>query len=149
LTSPSATPSSFPSSTPSDLPLSSPNDCVPQKNFCKHNEDKLLIEYKTDWSSQNQTTIYIDKQNKKGGFKNLMRFEDFPRNVLLTYGICLRKKRCHRFRIYRKKGNGLGKRWYKLFWEGKEASHDPFTDGKKQTVLFGNCTINISVTDVI
>merc|ERR1712085_245020 len=96
-----ATPSSFPSSTPSNIPLSSPNDCVPQKNFCKHNEDKLLIEYKTDWSSQNQTTIYIDKQNKKGGFKNLMRFEDFPRNVLLTYGICLRKKRCHRFRIYR------------------------------------------------
>ena len=46
----------------------------------KNNEDELLIEYRTDWSSQGQTTIYIDMQ-KKWGFKNLNKSENFPLGI--------------------------------------------------------------------
>jgi len=120
------------------------SDCIPQKRMSKNNEDNLLIEYKTDWSSQ-ETIIYIDKRRENrraiSRFKNVKKFENFPLGILLTYSIRLRKNACHRFRIYRKKGEGLGKRWYKLFWEGEEVKHDPFTTGAKQIVLFGNCTI--------
>ena len=59
---------------------------------------------------------------KKWGFKNLKKIENIPSNKVLTYSICLKKNKCNRFRIYDKKGNGLGYEWHKLFFKGKKIS---------------------------
>ena len=82
------------------------------------------------------TCVFIEKRNKKGGFKNPNEFEKFPQGTLLTHSVFLRKARCHRLRIYGEKGNGLGKRWCELFWEGVSfyclnmisQHHDAFTN---------------------
>ena len=115
---PSVPPSDKPSTKPSDLPSSLPNDCIPSINICTRKEDSLIILYETNWSSKHENTIYVDMQ-KKWGFQNLKKIESTPAKKVLTYNICLKKNKCNRFRIFDKKGNGLGKGWYKLFFKGK------------------------------
>ena len=83
------TPSLMPSMTPS-IAYNPISDCIPQKKMSKNNEDTLLIEYKTDWSSQ-ETIIYIDKRKENrraiSRFKNVKKFENFPLGMLLTHSI--------------------------------------------------------------
>lgn len=129
------TPSLMPSMTP--FPSHAPSDLC-TSHLCTRKEDSLIIFYKTDRSSSRQNRIYIDMQ-KKWGFKNLKKIENIPSNKVLTYSICLKKNKCNRFRIYDKKGNGLGHSWYKLIF--KEVHHEPFNNGKKQFVHFGNCEL--------
>jgi len=118
----------------------------------------LIIEYKSDWTSRHK--IITVGVKKKWGFRSILEIVDFPKSMLSHYSVCLKKKSCHRFRIEDKKNKGIGFGWYKLFWQGKkialyfyyycvlnkqisnsgvEIDHTPFTDGRRQDVVFGNC----------
>jgi len=99
------------------------HDFYPEVDFCKTGEEIFRINFKTDWTSMRENLMYIDFK-KKWGYKNLLKIEHFPKNMLLTYSMCLKRNKCYRFRLVDKKRNGLSKNsWLRLFWQGKKIFH--------------------------